>query len=92
LPCKGNYDLLHVSTNKYPWENIIDNNSDLEAIIVAWTNTFLNLCKQSIPSREIRVKQKDVPWMNHEYNCIINVVSPLVEAMWKAIAGNTESL
>jgi hypothetical protein len=38
-----------------------------------WTNTFLHLCKNSIPNRHILVKPRDLAWITHECKYLIRV-------------------
>ena len=49
---KGNYDLLNVSIDRYPWDNIL-NNDNLDDITKDLTSNFLNLCKDAIPNSRV---------------------------------------
>ena len=93
---KGNYDLLNLSINSYPWDDIL-NKDDLDGITQDLTSNFLNLCKVAIPNREIIVKPSDVPWMNHDikvairdrnrrYKKLKRTLSPNDELIWKTKA------
>jgi hypothetical protein len=63
---KGNYQLLNETISSHPWGDLLSAEQSIDDKTVNWTNTFLGLCKDSIPNRVIRVKPRDVPWITTE--------------------------
>ena len=62
---KGDFNQLNTQIGRHPWDQILATD-DLDSATTDWTDTFLHLCKESIPNRNIRVRPQDVPWMTHE--------------------------
>jgi hypothetical protein len=91
---KGNYELLNNAISRYPWKDILLAEEDIDIVTPNWTNAFLDLCKENIPNREIRVRPKDLPWMNNKikhlirdrnrwYKKLRRTKSPNDEVTWK---------
>jgi hypothetical protein len=68
---KGDYNQLNQSIIDHEWDSIISDDTDINAKASIWTESFLRLCKTSIPNRNIKVKPRDLPWFTHECKCAI---------------------
>jgi hypothetical protein len=68
---KGDYENLNAHIINYPWNDIIHSYMDLNSKADNFTNEFLRLCSECIPNRHIRVKPRDLPWMNHTIKRLI---------------------
>jgi hypothetical protein len=68
---KGNYNLLNMAIARHPWENVMENEYNLDSKTAVWTSTFLELCRENIPNREICVRPKDLPWITTECKRLI---------------------
>ena len=58
------FDLFRGNLNRINWDEIIGNDPDTAAKL--FTDAFLEVAKQSIPSKSITVRQGDKPWMHNE--------------------------
>jgi hypothetical protein len=63
---KGDFDQLNKDIDDFPWATIFESDNDINTVSTNWTNTFLTLCKENIPNRNIKVKPRDAPWFTHE--------------------------
>ena len=79
------------SIRGHQWEHTIAS-ADLDSAASNWTKTFLQLCKDSIPNRDIRVRPQDVPWMTHEWKCAIRDCNRLYERFKRTRDINHEAI
>jgi hypothetical protein len=70
---KGNFNLLNVAINRHPWDTQLNNDQHIDDKTSNWTSTFLSLCAENIPNREIRVRPRDLPWITHDCKRLIRV-------------------
>jgi hypothetical protein len=70
---KGNYNLLNSSISRFPWNDIILSDKSIDEKAIEVTDSFLNLCKDSIPNRVIKVKPRDLPWITQECKTLIKL-------------------
>jgi hypothetical protein len=94
---KGDYDRLNSSISRYPWDDILTNDLDLDSKATTWTEAFLDLCKDCVPNRSIQVRPKDLPWIttdckrlirdcNRSYKRFKRSKAIADEAIWKTKA------
>ena len=70
---KGNYDGLNEAINGYQWNDFLSTNDDVDYKTNIWTDTFLSLCKNSIPNRDIKVRPRDLPWITNDCKHLIRI-------------------
>jgi hypothetical protein len=70
---KGQYNNLNVAINNYPWDTILNDEQHIDEKASKWTNTYLSLCAEHIPNREIRVRPRDLPWITKDCKRLIRI-------------------
>jgi hypothetical protein len=68
---KGDYDKLNKDITDYPWDDLINQDCSMDTKAENWTASYLGLCRDNIPNRDIIVRPRDLPWFTHECKCLI---------------------
>lgn len=63
---RANYDLLKSKINETDWFNLIERQSDINVACQNFTDIFLHLCKDCIPSQKILIREDDKVWFNSD--------------------------
>jgi hypothetical protein len=63
---KGDFINLNDIISDYTWDNLLASTEDISIKADLWSESFLGLCKDCIPNRDIHVKPRDLPWITHE--------------------------
>ena len=83
---KGNYPLFKEKLQSTDWEHCFQN-TDLNINAEAWTNTFLNVAKQCIPLKIVKIYPNDKPFYN---STLRKLKRQIVKVRKKAIRLGTE--
>jgi len=62
---KADWDGFRDSISSFDWESVFDTN-DVDSACDRWTSTFLNIARQFIPNRVVKVRPNDAPFYNGE--------------------------
>ena len=62
---------LNQSLINIPWYTWYDQSVNMDNVWAKWSTSFLNSCKQFIPNRDIIVRPKDKPWVDHQLKALL---------------------
>jgi hypothetical protein len=59
--------------SRHPWDEITESPRSIDIKTTDWTETFLQLCNENIPNRDIRVTPQDLPWITAKCKALIRI-------------------
>lgn len=59
---RGDYEQLRQKVHNFNWNSI--KHTDIDIYTSAFTDQLLNMAKECIPNKTVRVRPHDLPWMN----------------------------
>ena len=62
----GNYDMFNNLISNFPWEETFLNCESVDSACYKFTETYLDMARQCIPSKSITIRPNDKPWMTSE--------------------------
>lgn len=63
---QGNYDLYRTKIQETDWDQIFENNNNIDKITKTITETILSIASETIPNRIITIRNHDLPWITNE--------------------------
>ena len=60
----ANVNLIKRSMNQVPWDNVFNQNPDIDSQVKSFTEIVLNIMSNFIPNKMIKVYPSDPPWIN----------------------------
>jgi hypothetical protein len=63
---KINYEKFEEKLNEINWNEKLDNLNDVDEMCEKFTNCFLKITKECIPTKLITIRNNDRPWFNNE--------------------------
>lgn len=63
---RGDYDLFNNLLNTHDWGNLFNSCDNVNEACELFTNQFLDIAKQCIPTKKITIRPNDKPWMNSD--------------------------
>ena len=61
---EANWDIMNANLSSLDWETLIGNDNDVDVINDKILDTITTLTETHIPSKKIRIRPNDKPWMN----------------------------
>ena len=80
---KFNQEAFLADVSRICWENVVSKSSDINVIIREWSSVFSAIIEKHAPIREIRVSDKNSPWITNELKSLMKSRDRLKKAAIK---------
>ena len=80
---KFNHEAFIADVSRVCWENVVSKSSDINVIIREWSSVFSAIIEKHAPIREIRVSDKNSPWITNELKSLMKSRDRLKKAAIK---------
>ena len=62
---RADFDAYRNDLSITDWDNIIDNNIEIDTIVSSLTEKMIEIFSVHIPNKMVTIRQNDLPWINN---------------------------